>query len=91
MSTVLFHFELSSLRYVCLWRFRLSLFFLLTLLVWFRIREARALLVLESRARKSIRTPQIPRSSRSVSVQKIRKELGDRGLDVDMQDEVRLF
>ncbi|THD24254.1 Nucleolar GTP-binding protein 1 [Fasciola hepatica] len=52
-----------------------------------KIREARALLVLESRARKSIRTPQIPRSSRSVSVHKIRRELGDHGLDVDLQDE----
>ncbi|VDP91868.1 unnamed protein product [Echinostoma caproni] len=53
-----------------------------------KIREARALRVLESRARKSVRTPKIPRSSRSVSVHKIRNELGELGLEVDLQDEV---
>ncbi|KAF7233432.1 hypothetical protein EG68_10117 [Paragonimus skrjabini miyazakii] len=52
-----------------------------------KIREARALCVLESRARKNVRPPQIPRTARSVSVHKIRKELGERGLEVDMQKE----
>ncbi|KAF6777720.1 hypothetical protein AHF37_02681 [Paragonimus kellicotti] len=52
-----------------------------------KIREARALCILESRARKNVRPPQIPRTARSVSVHKIRKELGERGLEVDMQKE----
>ncbi|CAL8090280.1 unnamed protein product [Calicophoron daubneyi] len=52
-----------------------------------KIREARALRILESRARKNARPPQIPRTARSVSVHKIREELGERGLEVDMEEE----
>nr|CAX69473.1 Nucleolar G-protein 1 [Schistosoma japonicum] len=53
-----------------------------------KIREARALRVLESRARKQVRRPQVPRSARSVSVHKIHQELGELGLEVDMDEEV---
>ncbi|CAH8604318.1 unnamed protein product [Schistosoma bovis] len=52
-----------------------------------RIREARALRVLESRARKQVRRPQVPRSARSVSVHKIHQELGELGLEVDMHEQ----
>ncbi|KAK4468052.1 hypothetical protein MN116_008227 [Schistosoma mekongi] len=52
-----------------------------------KIREARALRVLESRARKQVRRPQVPRSARSVSVHKIRQELGELGLEMDMHEE----
>ncbi|CAH8861241.1 unnamed protein product [Trichobilharzia szidati] len=52
-----------------------------------KIREARALRVLESRARKQVRRPQVPRSARSVSVNKIHKDLGELGLEVDMEEE----
>ncbi|KER25450.1 GTP-binding domain protein [Opisthorchis viverrini] len=52
-----------------------------------KIREARAIRILESRARKHVRAPQVPRSARSVSVHKIRTDLGELGLDVDMEEE----
>ncbi|XP_018646229.1 nucleolar GTP-binding protein, putative [Schistosoma mansoni] len=52
-----------------------------------KIREARALRVLESRARKQVRRPQVPRSARSVSVHKIHKDLGELGLEVDMHEQ----
>lgn len=44
--------------------------------------------VLESRARKQVRRPQVPRSARSVSVHKIHQELGELGLEVDMHEQV---
>ncbi|CAH8536784.1 unnamed protein product [Schistosoma turkestanicum] len=52
-----------------------------------KIREARALRVLESRARKQVRRPQVPRSARSVSVHKIHQDLGELGLEVDMHEQ----
>ncbi|VDQ06112.1 unnamed protein product [Trichobilharzia regenti] len=42
---------------------------------------------MESRARKQVRRPQVPRSARSVSVNKIHKDLGELGLEVDMEEE----
>ncbi|CAH8568603.1 unnamed protein product [Heterobilharzia americana] len=51
-----------------------------------KIREARALRVLESRARKQVRRPQVPRSVRSVSAHKIHQDLGALGLEVDMHE-----
>lgn len=56
--------------------------------IHFRIREKRKLKVLESRERRRIEKPRVPRSAKKIDTDEIQKELGDLGLDIDASEEV---
>ncbi|CAC5358662.1 NOG1 [Mytilus coruscus] len=52
-----------------------------------RIREKRKLIVLESREKRTIEKPRLPRTAKKLDTKRMTSEMGELGVDVDVGDE----
>ncbi len=54
-----------------------------------RIVDKRKLMVMESREKRRIEKPRVPRTATKLDTQRMSAEMGELGVDVNMDDEVR--
>ena len=61
--------------------------FIFVIITCFRIREKRNLAILESREKRRIEKPRLPRTAKKVSADVVEQTMGDLGVEIDVQDE----
>ena len=56
--------------------------------IFCRIREKRKLIVMESREKRKVEKPRMPRTGKKMDTDRMKDELGELGLEVDSDEEV---
>ena len=58
---------------------------------FYRIRNKRKLIMMESREKRRVEKPQVPRSAKRVSSKQMQGELEDLGIEMDEKEQVLQF
>ena len=58
--------------------------------VFCRIRERRKLQILESREKRKVEKPRLPRTAKKIQTKKMESELGQLGIEIEPDDDVSI-
>jgi len=59
--------------------------------VCFRIRERRKLQIIESREKRKVEKPRLPRTAKKIQTKKMETQLGQLGLEIEPDAEVSIY
>ena len=59
--------------------------------VCYRIRERRKLQILESREKRKVEKPRLPRTAKKIQTKKMEAELGQLGVEIEPDDDVSFY